>query len=154
MYNKLNLKIMNRSIVFLAVVFTSGVLFTACNKEETPAKPVINILELGEGDTHGNDYTAKIGGELHIEAEIVAEGKIDKVSIRLHPEGEHEAEGSLDEWELDTTYTKFSGLKNTTFHEHVKIDTTAEPGEYHFDFVVTDMEGNQTSVEADVLIVE
>ena len=127
---------------------TSMVFFNSCKKDETPAKPVITIMEIGEGDTHGNDHTAIIGGEMHIEAEIIAEGKIDKVNIRIHPES------GIEGWELDTTYTKFSGLKNTTFHEHVDIDITATPGDYHFDFVVTDMEGNQGNAEADVLIVE
>jgi hypothetical protein len=145
---------MNTKVYLIAIAFAAGLFFTACNKEETPAKPVINILELGEGDSHGNDHTAKIGGELHIEAEITAEGKIDKVSIRLHPEGDHDLKTVFEGWELDTTYTKFSGLKNTLFHEHVEIDSTALPGDYHFDFVVTDMEGNQSSAEADVVIVE
>lgn len=143
---------MKTRIFFIAVAFTASLLFTSCEKDDEVAKPVIAILELGKGDSHGNDHTAKIGGDLHIEAEIIADGKIDKVSIRLHPEGEHEAEGGHEEWELDTTFTKFSGLKNTLFHEHVEIDAEAEPGDYHFDFVVTDMEGNQSNAEADVLV--
>ena len=53
-----------------------------------------------------------------------------------------------------TGWGKFSGLKNTTFHEHVEISSTAEAGEYHFDFIVTDMVGNQSSAEAELQIVE
>lgn len=149
-----NFEIMNTRIFIIAIAFITGFFFTSCEQDDTTPKPDINILELGEGDSHGNDHTAKIGGDLHIEAEIVAEGKIDKVSIRLHPEGDHEDDGDHKGWELDTTYTKFSGLKNTTFHEHVDIDAAAQPGEYHFDFVVTDMEGYQSSAEAEVLIEE
>ncbi|NJK94364.1 MAG: DUF4625 domain-containing protein [Bacteroidetes bacterium] len=132
-----------------------ALLISACSKkDDIPSKPVISIHELGEGDTHGNDHTAKVGGDLHMDIDVVAEGKIDKIQVRIHPEGEHQNEGEHEEWEIDTTYTKFSGLKNTTFHEHLEIATTAEPGGYHFDFVVTDKEGNQSSAEADLQIVE
>lgn len=140
--------------LFMLLVVVS-LFFVACEKEDdTPSKLVITILELGAGDSHGNDHTAKIGGDLHMEVEVVAEGKIDKIQVRIHPEGEHNEEGEHDEWEIDTTYTKFLGLKNTTFHEHLDIDLNAESGDYHFDFIVTDMEGNQSSAEADLQIIE
>lgn len=141
---------MKTRVFLTAIAITTVLFFTSCEKDTE--MPVITILELGNGDNHGNDHTAKIGSDIHIEAEIVAKGKIDKVQVRIHPEGEHEESGEHEEWEIDTTYTKFYGLKNTIFHEHLKIDSTAEPGEYHFDFVVTDLEGNQSSAEADVLI--
>ena len=147
---------MDKKVFLFTIILGIVLFFTACNDDDdTIAKPEVTILELGEGDTHGNDHTAKVGGELHMEVEIVAEGTIDKVNVRIHPEGEHDTEeGEHDEWELDTTYTKFSGLKNTLFHEHVEIDSLAQPGEYHFDFVVTDMQGYQTSVEADIQIIQ
>lgn len=149
---------MNTKVLLTLAVFTA-LFFAACEKNENPSKPIITILELGEGDTHGNNHIAKVGGDLHMEIDIIAEGKIDKIQVRIHPEGEHHEEGENEEgenkeWEIDTTYTKFSGLKNTTFHEHVDIDIAAEPGEYHFDFIVTDMEGNQNSAEADLQIIE
>ncbi|WP_297099333.1 DUF4625 domain-containing protein [Draconibacterium sediminis] len=137
---------------FFTFLVITVIFFAACQKDPSP--PVITILELGDGDTHGNDHTAKIGGDLHMEVEVVAEGKIDKIQVRVHPEGEHQEEGEHEEWEIDTTYTKFSGLKNTTFHEHLEIDLSAEPGDYHFDFIVTDMEGNQSDAEADLKIIE
>lgn len=137
---------------FFTLLVITVIFFAACQKDPSP--PVITILELGDGDTHGNDHTAKIGGDLHMEVEVVAEGKIDKIQVRVHPEGEHHEEGEHEEWEIDTTYTKFSGLKNTTFHEHLEIDLSAEPGDYHFDFIVTDMEGNQSDAEADLKIIE
>lgn len=143
---------MNKKVFLIAIVFTGSLFFTACQKDPSP--PVITILELGEGDSHGNDHMAKVGGELHIEVDIIAEGKIDKVQVIIHPEGEHKSAMDEDEWELDTTYTKFSGLKNTTFHEHVEIADWAEEGEYHFDFIVTDMEGQQSSAESDLEIIK
>jgi hypothetical protein len=138
--------------VFLTLLAITLLIFNACQKDPSP--PEITILELGDGDSHGNDHTAKIGGDLHMEVEVVAEGKIEKIQVRVHPKGEHDELGEHEEWEIDTTYTKFSGLKNTTFHEHLEIDLSAEPVDYHFDFIVTDMEGNQSSAEAELEIIE
>ena len=143
---------MKTRVFLTAIAISTVILFTSCENEAE--MPVITILELGDGDSHGNDHTATIGSDIHIEAEIVAQGKIDKVQVRIHPEGEHGAEVAHEEWEIDTTYTKFYGLKNTIFHEHLDIAPEAEPGDYHFDFIVTDMEGNQSSAEADLLLVK
>ncbi len=150
-----NLKRMKKRNIVVAIALGVAVFFTACEDEDpTIAKPEVTIMELGVGETHGDDHTAIVGSDLHIEAEIVAEGTIDLVKVLIHPEGEeHKSAMHEDEWELDTTYTKFSGLKNTTFHEHVDIDTSAEAGEYHFDIIVTDMEGNQSSAEAELEII-
>lgn len=151
---KINTYNMNKKILIIAIALGIITFFSACEDDATIAKPEITILELGEGDNHGNDHTATVGGEVHIEAEIIAEGKIDKVQVIIHPEGEHKSAVENDEWELDTTYTKFSGLKNTTFHQHVEIADWAEAGDYHFDFIVTDMEGNQSSADAELEIIE
>ncbi|MEZ5195737.1 MAG: DUF4625 domain-containing protein [Bacteroidales bacterium] len=140
----------------MAIAFTAGLFFTSCEKNNEVAKPVITIHELGEGDNHGNNHIAIIGSDIHIEVEVVAEGKINTIQVLIHPEGEHHEksmnEDGHEEWEVDTIYTKFSGLKNTTFHEHIDVDIHAEPGDYHFDFIVTDMEGNQSSAEAELEI--
>ncbi len=145
---------MNTRLILFVIALTAGLFFTSCKKDDETKKPEITIHELGEGDSHGNDHTAIIGGELHMDIDIIAEGKINIVQVRIHPEGEHHKTNVNQEWELDTTYTKYAGLKNTTFHEHAKIDSLAEAGEYHFDFIVTDMEGNQSSVEAELQIIE
>jgi len=145
---------MNKKVFLIAIILGVTMFFTACDDDNEIAIPEVTIMELGVGASHGNDHTAIVGSDLHIEAEIVAEGTIDLVQVLIHPEGEHKSAMDEDEWELDTTYTKFSGLKNTTFHEHVEIDISAEPGEYHFDMIVTDMEGNQSSAEAELEIIE
>jgi len=117
---------------------------SSCSKEDEAviAKPVISLLELGLGNSH----VAYIGADLHIEAEIVAEGKISKVIVEIHQE-----EGSSDE--IIAEYTEFAGLKNTTLHKHVNIPSTTVAGTYHCHISVTDMEGNQTTVEDEISIV-
>lgn len=144
---------MNTRIFLIAIAFTASLFLTSCDKDdESNPKPVVTLTELG----YENSKIGYAGTDLHIEADIVAEGTIDKVSIEIHPEGEHEKSTSeiLDEgeWEVDTTYTKFSGLKNTTFHEHLDIPVYADTGHYHFHITVTDMDGQQTTVEEEIEI--
>ena len=136
---------MKTRVFLIAIALTAGLFFTSCEKDddETNPKPVVDLTELG----YNNDKIAYAGADLHIEAEIVAEGKIDKVTIEIHPEGENE-------WEFDTTFTEFSGLKNTTFHKHIDIPVHADTGHYHFHFIVTDMDGQQTTAEAELEIQE
>ena len=138
---------MNTKFFLFAMVFTVGLFFTSCEKDETAPKPEIDLTELG----YDNSKIAYAGSDLHIQAEIVAEGKIKTVTVQIHPEGEHD-KGTLhdDEWQVDTTFTEFSGKKNTTFHKHIDVPANAELGHYHFHFSVTDMEGQQTTVETEL----
>jgi hypothetical protein len=145
---------MNRRSLLTIVLLAAGVIVTSCQKEETP-KPEILSFELG----HDNSKTGYIGSDLHIDAEILAPGIIDYIKVEIHFEGEHDDQKSAftgtdeDGWEFDSTYTEFSGLKNTVFHKDIPIPEYAKEGDYHFHFSVTDMEGNQTPFEEELEIV-
>ena len=78
MNNQLKFKIMNTRILLVVIAFATGLFLTSCEKEDEVAKPVISGLELGIGNSH----VAYIGADLHIETEIVAEGKIERNSPR------------------------------------------------------------------------
>ncbi len=141
---------MKSNVLLFVVAFTASVFFTSCEKV---AEPVVNLTELG----YENSKIGYAGSDLHIEAEIVAQGKVDIITIEIHPEGEHEEKSTSiilheGEWEVDTTYTEFSGIINPTFHKHLDIPVHAEAGDYHFHFIVTDLEGNQTTVEEELEI--
>lgn len=129
-------------------------MFVACEKET--AKPVVDILEVGMN----NSKTVVAGNELHVEASIVAEGKIDNIRVMIHTEEEGEdhdhvqamkvaaASAHEGEWEVDSVYTgMYVNLKSTTFHEHIDVPDETEPGIYHLHLYVTDLEGNQTMDE-------
>jgi hypothetical protein len=133
---------MKKTILLLFVAATL-VFFTSCEKDDDVAKPVINVLELGLADSH----VAYIGADLHIEAEMEAEGRIDVITVEIHQE-----EGSSDE--IEASYDEFAGLKNTTFHKHVDIPAETTAGTYHVHITVTDQEGNQTTVEDEIEIEE
>lgn len=134
--------------IFLIAILSLGLV--ACENNNAPE---IDFHELGME----NSKTATAGEDLHMDAEIVTENTIDRIEVEIHHENEHShMKGTFDEgeWEVDTVYTEFSGLKNTKFHEHLEVPVTAEAGEYHFYFKVTDMEGYQTVYEDEIEILE
>ncbi len=138
-----------KQIKFISFVLVLALTFQACSKEEEESlnPPTISTFEFGYDDS-GEAY---LGADLHIEAEIVAEAKIDRIQVTIHPEGEHDKSVADEhEWEVDTTYTQFNGLKNTTFHEHIEVPMEADTGHYHFHFIVIDMDGNTKEVEREL----
>lgn len=137
---------MSNSISMKAAMLAamSILLFYACEKDkedELVAGPKVTLTEVGLG----NSKIGYPGSDLHLEADIVAEGKISTVRIEIHAEG-------ISTWEFDTTYTEFTGLKNATFHKHIDIPLHADVGDYHLHFIVGDMMGKQTVAEAELEI--
>lgn len=139
-FNTMKTRIKTLALILIA---TSMLFFTSCEKDDYLPKPVISSLELGLADSH----IAYVGADLHIEAEIEALGNIDIISVEIHQE-----EGSSDE--IEATYNEYAGLKNTTFHKHVDIPEETPTGTYHVHITVTDMEGNQTTIEDEIEIEE
>lgn len=135
-------KIMKTKLLMIVAAFAVGLVFTSCEKdEEIIAKPEINNLELGLGDSH----IGYIGSDLHMEAEILAEGKIDVVTVEIHSE-----DGSGEE--IEASFDDYSGQLNATFHKHVDIPAEMEEGEYHFHLSVVDMLGNTTEIEEELTL--
>lgn len=138
------------NLLIYAIIALATVATSACSKEKF-ARPVITEFKLG----YDNSGTVIAGEELHIEAELEAEAKIDRVVLEIHFEGEHGKKSysyrmQAGEWEVDTAYSKFNGLKNTSFHEHIDVAADAEPGHYHVHFSVIDKEGGKAEVEAEL----
>lgn len=141
-------------IQFLAISLL--LVFAACDSDDdSNTRPEISTLELGLDDSR----TGYTGSDLHVEAEVIAINKIDYITIEIHQEAEGEDKKAAfiisdesEAWVFDSVYTEFNGLKNTTFHKHIDIPTYIETGDYHFHFIVTDLEGNQTTLEEDLTI--
>lgn len=123
----------------------AGLFLTACSDDDIKV-PHIEITELG----YENSGIAYAGHDLHIDAEIVAEGKIENVRLTIHAADEHLKDSHVhEEWHVDSTYTTgFTGVKNSDFHEHIDVPEYAEEGEYHLHLYVIDLEGNKSSEEA------
>ena len=130
------------TLIRLITLFIIILAFAACSK--TPAAPEIILTEVG----HGNGKTAEQGDDLHLEADIVAEGLIKGIFVEIHQEN-----GSF---KLEESYTagKYIGVKNTEFHEHIDIPANAPLGEYHLHFTVTDQQGQRTQAEAHIEVIE
>lgn len=122
--------------------------FTLSCKKEKAEKPVVTLTGLG----HNNTSVAYLGADLHIEAEIVADGKIDNILLEIYKEGARQLTYKINimdgAWQFDSVYTdKYSGALNTTFFEDLPIPLDVEVGFYHLHLRVADEEGNQASAE-------
>ena len=119
--------------------------FSSCkdNNEPDPAKPVINLTEIGRD----NSKTVTAGNDLHLDASIVAEGLIRQIDIEIRQED--------GDFKIEIAYTegKYIGVINADFHEHIDIPADAPAGEYHLHFIVTDQLG-QTKMESEELRVD
>jgi len=137
----MNLKF--KSIMFF-LAMGIVVSFTSCDDDEPEAAalPKITLKELGESDSK----KATIGDELHIEADVVAAGRIAKIEVELHSEDDPSMEVE-EEFE-----DGFEGLLNVEFHEHIEIPSTFAAGEYHFHLKVVDQLGQTAEVDADVIV--
>ena len=130
----------------LALLSSISLLFTACDNDDDDdvARPVITLTEVG----HDNSKQAHPGHDMHLEADIVAEGIIARIDVELHKEGD-------GKYEIEKSYTdKYTGVRNAEFHEHIDIPADAPLGEYHLHLTVTDKQGNQTSAQCHVNLIE
>lgn len=137
----------------LNILMISVLAFAGCS-DDNVSSPEINITEVGL-DNSGIAYA---GSGLHIDADIVAEGRIDHVRLTIHAEGELNMGEILhddhEEWEVDTTFTTgFNGSKNALFHKDINVSANATEGHYDLYFYVTDMEGNQAQAEVEFEVI-
>ncbi|MBK9291883.1 MAG: DUF4625 domain-containing protein [Bacteroidetes bacterium] len=139
-------KIISKGIV---VIILALFTFTACNKDDQ--KPSIKNLEIG----YDNSGQVVAGEELHLEAEILAPEKIERVELEIHKEGGHKSLRLVfgaGEWHLEKVYDKFKGLKDTDFHEHVDVPADAPAGDYHLHLSVIDQKGNKAEAEGELRV--
>ena len=128
-------------LIRLIVLSTLILAFAACQKN--PSAPKITLTEVG----HENGGKAEQGDDLHLEADIVAEGLIQRIHVEIHQEN-----GS---YEIEKSYTtgKYIGVRNTEFHEHIDIPADAPLGGYHLHLTVTDNKGQTATAEASVEVI-
>ncbi|WP_164735322.1 DUF4625 domain-containing protein [Pseudoflavitalea rhizosphaerae] len=125
-------------------VLLLSVLFTACSKDDDDAVPIPDITGIEVGSD--NSKVAYVGSDIHIEAQITAQGNIASVRVEIHPEA---GEG----WKFDSVYTTgFVGLKSAGFHKHIDIPEDAVTGAYHLHFTVTDQRGQKKEFEEEIVI--
>ena len=134
--------------LMMALITMVTLSFTSCDNDDDdvlPAKPSITLTEVG----HDNGKHAHPGHDLHLEADLLAEGLIQRIDIEIHQEG-----GANKIVEQSYTTGKYIGVRNAEFHEHIDIPADAPLGEYHLHFTVTDKHGQQTTVEDHIELIE
>ncbi len=142
----------------LAIITFLGLVLHSCSSDDegTPpvSAPVISNFEFGEGSDHSTDQVAYKGSDLHLEAEINAEGVVSSISIDIHSDEVEAGEGEV-EWDYEQTWTDAAYLViNPTFHEHLDIPSNIPAGEYHIILTVTDELGNSTEIEGHIQILD
>ena len=135
----------NKFIVVLTLLAATLFSLSSCEKDKDPivSAPVVDLTEVGSA----NSKKAQVGGDLHLEAEIIAEGLIQRIDIEIHQE-----DGSF-EFEKSYTEGKYIGVRQVEFHEHLHLPPNAPAGNYHLHFTVTDQTGQKTTVESELELV-
>lgn len=144
---------MKKNIINVALMllsFATLLSFTACHDEDEAEKakaPVIQLTEVG----HDNEKHAHPGDDLHLEGDIIAEGLIKSILVEIHQEdGDYEMEFKYDDAKQ---YSKYIGIRNCEFHEHIDIPEDAPLGEYHLHVIVTDQQGQTGSAKSELTMV-
>ncbi|WP_421823826.1 DUF4625 domain-containing protein [Flagellimonas oceanensis] len=142
----------------LAIITMGALVLHSCSSDDdggSPVEaPVITNFEYGEGSSHSTEQVAYKGSDIHLEAEITAEGTVSTIELSIHGHDLEVGEGEV-EWDFEQTYSDASYLViNPTFHEHVDIPSNIPSGEYHVTLTVTDELGNSTEVEGHVEILD
>lgn len=134
--------------LFLGVILllSANVLFfSSCEDDnDKPLAPSVKITELGSGHDSPNDKIGYAGSDIHINAEITAEGLIESITLEVHQED--------GDFEFHEVYTDAKGLKSTTLHKHIDIPAEAPEGEYHLHLVVRDQHGQTGMAESELII--
>lgn len=124
------------------LVIFALVLFISCKDEDVTSPPVISGVEVGTGETNNGKVVR--GTDLHVEAQIVAEGTISEAEVHIHGAG----------WEYEMDFPNLVGKKNGEIHTHIDVPATAALGHYHVHISVTDQKGQTTEAEAELDITD
>ncbi len=132
---------------FIAIIaLVSTYVFTSCSSDDNGSATAhtisIDLTEVGSG----NNGQVTAGEDLHLEAEILATGRIASVAVEIHSESNSSAP------EINQAFTEYNGLLNATFHKHIDIPATQPAGTYHLHLTVTDQDGNVKTEETTIEI--
>ena len=148
---------MKSTFKFFAIVPIFAFLLHSCSSDDDSsgaAAPLISNFEYGEGSAHSTDRVAYKGSDIHLEAEIDAQGSVGDITLSIHAHGLTPGDGEVD-WDYEQKFNKSDYMViNPSFHEHVDIPTDIPAGEYHIELTVTDLLGNSTTVEGHLQILD
>ena len=137
-----------KKVVMLLLLGTS--IISACEKNEDvePADaktPTIENMEIGLN----NSGIGVIERDFHFEADVVAGGRIDVVTLKILQKA---GETYSKTWKHEIVWTAYKGAKNTNIHKHFLIPADAAEGKYDFLIIVQDENGTKLEVKKEVQI--
>jgi hypothetical protein len=137
----------NIKLSFFALL-ASLFLLSSCEKDDDDnTAPIIEDLEIGLQ----NSKEFRRAGDVHIEFSASDNEGLAYYKIEIHSE----MKAGLDGWDVDQRWDFDPGIKNTMIHHHeIKVPADAPLGDYHFHLEIVDVNGNSTSAEADVKVLE
>lgn len=111
----------------LALLSVFAMVLTSCDNDDiTPSSIEFKDPEFG----HDNNKIGIIGGDIHLECDIVSSAKIRFIQVALLKDNRQVKLQSY-------TDAKYVGVLNTKFHEHLKLSDDLEEGEYTCMIAVT-----------------
>jgi hypothetical protein len=147
MTTKNTFRIMKSTKVVLAILLITGT-FAACKKDKQDpelAKPTVENIEVGLN----NNEMGVIGSDFHLNADIIAGDKIDKVEIKILPKA---GETYSKAWKHEIVWDQYKGAKNANVHKHFDIPKDAAEGKYDFLITIYDENGSQVEVKKSITI--
>ena len=140
---------MKTRALLMAMVCTMVAALTACDSDDDNNEhltgPTATFTEVGRDNSH----EVAAGGELHVEADIEAEGLIERITVRIKT-GADEETLVEETWETG----KYVGVRNTEFHEHIDIAPETPLGECVLTLSVWDAQGTGCVVGTTFNVVE
>lgn len=111
----------------LALLSVFAMVLTSCDNDDvTPSSIEFKDPEFG----HDNNKIGIIGGDIHLECDIVSNAKIRVIQVALLKNNKPVTSQIYDN-------AKYVGVLNTKFHEHLKLSDDLEEGEYTCIIAVT-----------------
>lgn len=118
------------------------IVLSSCNDDEV-SQPTIQLTEVG----YENNMKGTAGEDFHLEADIVAEGLIQSITVDVL--SNQDGKSLVSE---KYTSGKYIGVKNAEFHEHLDIPATASAGSYKVIMTVADGKGQIAKAEVEITI--
>lgn len=127
-----------KKILYL-FLFVTATSLISCGDDSDCNPPVIQLTEVG----HENSKMAYAGQDFHLEADIVTENGVKSIEVVLRKTDD-------DSYVMSETYddSKYAGVRNVEFHEHVFVPADMPEGEYLLRMTVTDMKGGNATAES------
>lgn len=111
----------------LALLSVFAMVLTSCDNEDiTPSSIEFKNPEFG----HDNNKIGIIGGDIHLECDIVSNAKIRIIQVALLKDNKPVTSQIYDN-------AQYVGVLNTKFHEHLKLSDDLKEGEYTCMIAVT-----------------